>query len=289
MIILDLNQVMLSNLMMSLKRLNNHVDENLIRHMVLTSIRFNKSKFESEYGELIIACDDKNYWRKQYFPYYKANRKKSRDASSLDWNTIFTALNKIRDELKEYFPYRVIQVESAEADDVIATLCMEYGRDLGGDPILILSGDKDFVQLQQYSNVTQYDPVRKKFIRISDPREYLFEHIIRGDAGDGVPNFLSEDDIFIAEGRQHRITSKKANEWIKQLKSGMYPSEIFEGTQLRNWTRNQKLIDLMKVPDEIQQQVMDQYNEQSDKTRNKLFNYFIKHKLKNLTEKIGEF
>jgi hypothetical protein len=289
MIILDLNQVMLSNLMMSLKRLDNNIDENLIRHMVLTSIRFNKQKFGDEYGELIIACDDKNYWRKQYFPYYKANRKKNRDASTLDWNAIFTSLNKIRDELKEYFPYRVIQVESAEADDIIATLCMEYGRDLGGDPILVLSGDKDFVQLQKYSNVTQYDPVRKKFIKSPSPQEYLYEHIIRGDAGDGVPNFLSDDDIFIAEGRQSRITAKRMSEWMKQLLNGKYPSEIFNEGELRNWTRNKKLIDLTQIPEEIESEVLRQYNNQENKTRNKLFNYFIKHKLKNLTEKIGEF
>jgi len=280
---------MLSNLMMSLKRLDNNIDENLIRHMVLTSIRFNKQKFGDEYGELIIACDDKNYWRKQYFPYYKANRKKNRDASTLDWNAIFTSLNKIRDELKEYFPYRVIQVESAEADDIIATLCMEYGRDLGGDPILILSGDKDFVQLQKYSNVTQYDPVRKKFVKSPCPLEYLYEHIIRGDAGDGVPNFLSDDDIFIAEGRQSRITAKRMSEWMKQLLSGSYPSEIFNEGELRNWTRNKKLIDLTQIPEEIESEVLRQYYDQNNKTRNKLFNYFIKHKLKNLTEKIGEF
>lgn len=288
MIILDLNQVMLSNLMMSMKRLDNEINENLIRHMVLTSIQYNRKKF-SEYGELIIACDDKNYWRKQYFPYYKANRKKSRDASALDWNAIFTALNNIREELKEYFPYRVIQVNSAEADDVIAALCIEYGRDLGGDPILILSGDKDFVQLQRFSNVTQYDPVRKKYIKTPSPQEYLYEHIIRGDSGDGIPNFLSEDDIFIAEGRQRRVTSKKVNEWIQQLNTGKAPEEIFEQSELRNWNRNTVLIDLMKVPNEIQAEVLNQYETQKGKGREKLFNYFIKHKLKNLTEKIGEF
>jgi hypothetical protein len=288
-IILDLNQVMLSNLMMSMKGFSSDINENLLRHMILNSIRSNKVKFEKEYGELIIACDDKNYWRKQYFPYYKANRKKNRDASTLDWNAIFTSLNKIRDELKDNFPYRVIQVETAEADDIVGTLCMEYGRHLGGDPILILSGDKDFVQLQDYSNVSQYDPVRKRWLKVPNPTEYLYEHIIRGDAGDGVPNFLSEDDIFIAEGRQRRITTNKLNEWVKQLLRGKLPSEIFNEGQMRNWQRNRTLIDLTKVPDEIQSEVLRQYEEQAGKTRNNLFNYFITHKLKNLTENLSEF
>lgn len=290
MLILDLNQVMISNLMMSLSGHKIVMDENLLRHMILNTIRSNLVKFRKEYGDdLVIACDDRNYWRKAYFPYYKANRKKSRDASDLDWNNIFQSLNKIRDEIKDNFPYRTIQVESAEADDIIGTLCNEYGRDLGGEPILIISGDKDFVQLQKYTNVSQYDPVRKRWLKNQRPIEFLYEHIIRGDAGDGVPNFLSEDDIFISEGRQRPVTSKKLHAWVEELLNGKDPSEVFTHEQLRNWNRNRTLIDLEMVPDDIREQILDQFNEQENRDRSRLFNYFIANKLKNLTEKIGEF
>lgn len=290
MLILDLNQVMISNLMMSLSGHKIVMDENLLRHMILNTIRSNLVKFRKEYGDdLVIACDDRNYWRKAYFPYYKANRKKSRDASDLDWNNIFQSLNKIRDEIKDNFPYRTIQVESAEADDIIGTLCNEYGRDLGGEPILIISGDKDFVQLQKYTNVSQYDPVRKRWLKNQRPIEFLYEHIIRGDTGDGVPNFLSEDDIFISEGRQRPVTSKKLRAWVEELLNGKDPSEVFTHEQLRNWNRNRTLIDLEMVPDDIREQILDQFNEQENRDRSRLFNYFIANKLKNLTEKIGEF
>lgn len=290
MLILDLNQVMISNLMMSLGGHKIVMDENLLRHMILNTIRSNLVKFRSEYGtDLVIACDDKNYWRKAYFPYYKANRKKSRDASDLDWNNIFQSLNKIRDEIRDNFPYRTIRVESAEADDIIGTLCNEFGTQLGGNPILIISGDKDFVQLQKYANVSQYDPVRKRWLKNQRPTEFLYEHIIRGDAGDGVPNFLSEDDIFISDGRQRRITSKRLNEWISSLLNGDEPEAIFDSEQLRNWYRNRSLIDLDMIPDNIREQILSQFDEQSARGRGQLFNYFIANKLKNLTEKIGEF
>ena len=290
MLILDLNQVMLSNLMVSLSGHKIVMDENLLRHMILNTIRSNLVKFRGEYGDdLVIACDDKNYWRKSYFPYYKANRKKNRDASDLDWNNIFQSLNKIRDEIRDNFPYRTIQVESAEADDIIGTLCNEYGRELGGEPILIISGDKDFVQLQKYSNVSQYDPVRKRWLKNPRPTEFLYEHIIKGDSGDGVPNFLSEDDIFISEGRQRPVTSKKLKAWLSELLNGKTPEEIFTHEQLRNWNRNRSLIDLDMVPDDIREQVLQQFNEQENRDRSQLFNYFIANKLKNLTEKIGEF
>lgn len=282
MIILDFNQVAIANLMVQGTR-NLEINENLLRHMILNSIRMNRVKFASEYGEMVIACDATDNWRKKYFPYYKANRKVSRDESSVDWKEMFRILNKIREEISEYFPYPTIRVDTAEADDIIATLCHEHGRELGGDPILILSGDKDFQQLQRYSNVDQYDPTRKRWIRCSDPDKFLLEHILKGDASDGIPNVLSSDDTFVAKARQKPLRSKfldtVMNEGIKSLDEDVK----------RNYHRNHMLIDLNNVPNDIAAQALYMYEEQSNKGRDKLFNYFIKYKLKNLTECITEF
>lgn len=284
MIILDLNQVMIANLMMSIKGFGGEVNEDIVRHMVLNTIRMNKNKFQGEFGELVIACDDRNYWRKEIFPYYKASRKVSRDKSSLDWNRIFQVMNQVRDELKEFFPYPTIQVESAEADDIIATLVKRDGRLLGGDPILILSGDKDFIQLHKYSNVSQWDPTRKRWIRHNDPESYLLEHIIRGDAGDGVPNVLTEDDCFVAGGRQRPIRSA----FVQQIRDSGY-EQVLNEEGLRNYFRNRSLIDLEQIPEDTTNRILEELENQSGKGRSKLFNYFIKNRLKNLTEHIQEF
>lgn len=293
MIILDLNQVMIANMMASVHSSHGmEINEDMLRHMILNSIRMNKTKFSSEYGELVIACDDKDNWRKKYFPYYKASRKKARQESTLDWNEVFTVLNKIRSELREFFPYRVIQIEHAEADDVIATLCKQFGKQLvssSDNKILILSGDKDFVQLQKYANVEQYDPTRKKWIRNDEPRRFLFEHILQGDASDGIPNVLSPDDVFVTASRQKPLTSKKKTVWVDELVSGREPAEIFDENQLRNYRRNERLIDLEDIPQDISGQIMEVYELQEGKTRSCLFDYFIKHKLKNLMENITEF
>ena len=278
MIILDYNQVALSNLMVSGIKQSN-VDESLLRHMILNSIRSNKVKFEQEFGELVIACDATSNWRKQFFPYYKANRKKNRQDSGLDWNEIFRVLNMVRDELAEFFPYPTVRVEHAEADDVIATLCHEHGRDLGGEPILILSGDKDFQQLQKYANVKQFDPVRKRWIKCNDPELFLKEHIIKGDTGDGIPNVLSSDDTFVANARQKPLRAKRIDELLQQV-----PAEL-----QHNYHRNRMMIDLDHVPQDIKDETIKTMQAQSGKTRAKLFNYFIKYKLKNLTECISEF
>jgi len=250
--------------------------------MVLNALRSYKQKFGDEYGEMIIACDNRNYWRKQVFPYYKANRKKNIENSELNWQSIFECMGKIKAELKEYFPYRVIDIESAEADDIIATLVKEHS-DFNPEDILILSGDKDFIQLHVHDNVRQYDPVRKKFITHTNPKLYLLEHILRGDAGDGVPNVLSADDTFVVGSRQKPLTQKKID---AILQSGQ---ENLDETTRRNYHRNRQLIDLSYVPEDISKKVMESYEAQTSKGRDKMFNYFIANKLRNLMENINEF
>lgn len=276
---------MLSNLLMQLgNHTNAKLEENMVRHMVLNSLRSYRQKFSSEYGELIIACDNTNCWRKKVFPYYKANRKKNQESSEIDWKSIFDCMNKIRQELKDYFPYRVIDIETAEADDIIGTLVSNFGSDINsGETILILSGDKDFIQLHKYNNVKQYDPTRKKWISHNDPDKFLKEHIMKGDAGDGVPNILSSDNCFVVGQRQKPLTQKRFSQYMK-----LDPSQ-YEEVLARNFERNAKLIDLTHTPNEIRTKVMEQYKAQSGKDRSKLWNYFMANKLKNLMEHISEF
>jgi len=283
MIIVDLSQVMISNLMMQLgNHTNTEVEEDLLRHMILNSIRSYNMKFKDEYGEMIIACDDRAFWRRDIFPYYKANRKKSREKSELNWTQIFDALHKIRDELKAFFPYRVIQVDAAEADDVIGSLVMKYGDT--NEKILILSGDKDFVQLQRYNNVKQFDPVQKKYRTTNDPDRFIKEHIMRGDTGDGIPNFLSTDNCLVVGERQKPVASKKLDVWVH-----LKPEEFCDDRMLRGYRRNQQLVDLSFIPQNIQENVLTEYEAQAGKDRKNLFNYFIEKKLKNLIESINEF
>jgi hypothetical protein len=283
MIIMDLSQVMISNLMIQLgNHTNADIEEDLLRHMVLNSVRAYNVKFKNEFGEMIIACDAGNNWRRQIFPYYKANRRKNREKSEINWTSVFESLNKVRDELKDYFPYRVLRVDGAEADDIIGTLAQTYGNT--NEKILILSGDKDFVQLQAYMNVQQFDPVQKKWRKTNDVDRFMKEHIIRGDTGDGVPNFLSADDTFVVGARQKPISQKKLDQWLDAD-----PKEFCDEKMLRGYLRNQQLVDLNFIPPDIKKEVLVQYEQQAGKGRDKLFNYFIEHRLKLLLESVNEF
>lgn len=282
MIILDYSQVALSNLLVQIgNHTNVEIDIDILRHMILNSIRLINSQFRREYGELVIACDDGKFWRKQIFPYYKAHRKRDRDASELDWNAIFEALAAVRDEIRNNFPYKVIQVETAEADDIIAALVMKLWE--VEDKILIVSGDKDFQQLQKYPNVKQYDPTRKRFIKCANPSLFLYEHIMRGDAGDGIPNIRSADDSIMTRTRQKPITKQMVEDAFWNSGSTLLDQERI------NFSRNEKLISFDKIPEDIVNKVMDKYSTMEVKTRASLPTYFIKTKLRNLFEHLQDF
>jgi 5'-3' exonuclease len=258
------------------------IQEDLIRHIVLNSLRSYNKQFKSKYGSMVICCDSKKYWRREVFPFYKSNRRKAREKSEFDWGLIFETLNKIRDELKKNFPYRVLEVEGAEADDIIAVLA---GRFSSSEDVLILSSDKDFVQLQKYDNVQQYSPILKRFIRTDDPYLFVKEHILKGDAGDGIPNFLSADNTFAIGERQKRINKTKLLEWLKTDPNQFCVTD----TMKRGYNRNKMLVDLDCVPDELKSKIVESYDTTKPNTKMNMLNYLIQNKLKNLVEVADEF
>ena len=281
-----MNQIMISNLMMQLK--GDALNENLVRHMVLTALRAFERQYSPTYGEVVLAYDSKHYWRKEAFPYYKQNRKKDREASDLDWGAIFEVLNKIRDEIKNFFPYKVVEVYGAEADDVISTLTTfqayknikleKQGKE--AEKVLILSGDKDFIQLQKYPFVKQYNPILKKEIKHDNPREYILEHIIKGDKSDGIPNFLSDDDTFVANKRQKPISKKNLEKWVT-----LSPSDFcLDKQSIENYERNRKLIDLTLIPEHLATEIVSYYKALNNSEKKVPLEYFQQHQLTKLME-----
>ena len=280
MIIIDMNQISLASLMMDLNmRKSNEVDEGMVRHMILNSVRLHRSDFHKEFGEVVLTYDSKHYWRRDYFPNYKAGRKKGREKDSKDWDAIFNCLNKIKAEFKENLPYKYLEIYGCEADDIIATLCKNFQD----EKIMIVSGDKDFIQLHKYPNVKQYSPILKKMVNGHNPTTYIKEHILKGDTSDGVPNVLSQDNTFTDGIRQRPLGRKKIETWLD-----MHIDDLPEEVK-RNYQRNEKLINLDNVPEILEKVIIDEFDKAPCGDRSKLLNYFIKSRLKNLTNEIGEF
>lgn len=282
--IIDLNQTMIGTFMVQVgKHTNIDIDQKLFKHMVFNTLRSYHMAYKAEYGEMVIACDSRQTWRREMFPYYKAQRKADRAKTDVDWSNVYKLLNEVQDDLKRYFPYRVLAVEHTEADDIIATLTRLVCND---QPVLILSADKDFIQLQAHPNVKQIDPVRKRHITTEDAERYLFEHIVRGDRGDGIPNILSADNCLSEGVRMKPVRQTMIDKWY-----GHRPEQVFSEKQLAGWKRNKALIDLTMIPEKIQQQIIDEYESQQipDGRIGDLFNYLVENQMTRLVESIGDF
>ena len=277
MILVDYSQIALANIIISKMQ-----DEDLIRHMILNSLRMYNKKYRDEYGEMVICADGFNTWRKEYYPQYKANRKKNRTASSMDWNEIFRVLNMVREEIKENLPYKVIHMDGCEADDIIGALVYETQEFGKHQPCMIISSDKDFKQLHKFNNVRQFSPAQKKLVEEKHPRQYAFKHICRGDVGDGVPNVLSPDNCFTDGLKQTPLRKTLIDFWVDNLDN--MPEET-----KRNYQRNKTLIDLSEIPTHIYNSIIQEYDSQIPAMRMKVLNYLIKKRCKNLIEVVEEF
>ena len=281
MILIDLNQVMISNLMAQSKgNLTELPSKDAVRHSILNTVRAFNVKFREEFGEMVLCADAAEPWRRDIFPNYKHQRRKGRVESQIDWDGLFKIMSEIREEFLTKLPYKVLHVDKCEADDIIATLVAQRTE----DKYLIISGDKDFIQLQHYGNVYQFSPLLKSFIGEQlDATVFLREQIIKGDRSDGVPNILSDDDIFLRDERQRPINKKRLEEWsnIDNIPLGSETRKYYD--------RNKRLIDLSMIPENISESIINRYKNYKVNDRSLLLQYFIDNKLKALIENINDF
>jgi hypothetical protein len=282
MIIIDYSGISIAPIVMGQARFN---DENLIRHMILNTIRMYRQKFK-KYGEVVIVADAGGNWRKEAYPEYKAKRKANREESTIDWDEAFRIINMVLAELKEHFPYKVIHQWGCEADDSIAEI-VKWTQEFGNyEEVMIVSADKDFKQLQKFPNVHQYSPMTKKLIKVDNPRVELMEHILSGDTGDGVPNVMSDDKVFLEGRKQNTLTAKKKESLMKDPMA--FGEEVY-----RNFIRNKKMIDLTEdsaMPDNIRKEIISTFESQNkSENKKKVLNFFIKNHCRNLIEVLDEF
>lgn len=263
------------------------INEELIRHHILNGLRYYNVVYREKYGELVVAVDSSS-WRKKSFPEYKANRKTSRDKSDLDWDYIYKTIGKITDEIKENLPFKVVKYQDAEADDVIATLAKSTQNFGSHEDVMIVSADKDFIQLQKYDNVKQYSPMTKKMIVDKDPSKYIFEHVLRGDSSDGVPNVLSSDNCFVDGIRQTSLRKKLIEQWYEESKDKPL-SDVLDEDTYRNYVRNKSMIDLDSIPEEISNGIIETYQNFDKKGNNKVLNYLIKKRCNQLINCVDDF
>ena len=289
MILIDYSQLAIANIVIALKQEQKLPTPEMARYLILNSIRGYVHNHREEYGsEVVIAVDGAHPWRRDIFPHYKAKRREGREQDDTS-DIIYEYMDIIRQELENNFPYKVVKLDGVEADDIIAVIIKKNVKKWFTNKYLIISSDKDFQQLQKYPNVTQYSPVLKKFYETDSPQEYIYEHILRGDPGDGIPNFLSPDDTFINGIKSKPIMKKKLVGWVDTLMRGEDAKEFCNEYHYRNFQRNQRLIDFDFIPEDIQDDIYKQYEEKEPKSKSDILPYLIKNDLQSLIGKIEEF
>jgi 5'-3' exonuclease len=285
MVLVDFNGLAIGSIMGSLNR-GEGLSENLVKHIILNNLRLYRKKYsENKYGKIVICCDSPS-WRRDVYPEYKANRVTGREKDKYDWGEIFDLIDSTLNDIRNNFPYAVIKIDKAEADDIIGALTVHKSIPLIGEDVVIISADKDFIQLQKHGHVIQWSPLFNKMVKDPNPRKYLFEHLLRGDSGDGVPNVLSPDDCLVNHIRQSPMTKKKIGEWWdnKDRLKEVMPQEIF-----RNYIRNREMIDLDRTPEHIKKESIEQYENYEYPKRSNILTYLIENRMKMLIENAGEF
>ena len=278
MILIDFTQTIIAGLMAQLKNNDGEINENMLRHMILNSCRNYQRRYGPDYGQIVLCTDAANPWRRDFFPLYKANRKKSREADDKDWKLIFDTLHKVKMEIKDNFPYKYMYVSECEADDIIAVLVKHAPE---GEDILIVSGDKDFQQLHKFDNVRQWSPNLNKMVDCPDAKLFLKEHILKGDKSDGVPNILSNDDCLDAGIRQTPMRKAILEKYLRITIEN-------DDKYYRNYLRNQTLIDFEMIPERINDAILSEY-QQVEPVRGKVFDYLRNQRLNQLMDNIGDF
>jgi hypothetical protein len=255
------------------------IDHNAAKSVLINTLLSYKRKFKNISTEMVICCDDKENWRKDIFPQYKANRAKARSKSTIMWKEMYELFDIIRSDVTQYFPWKILRLPRCEADDIIGTLAISYQQ-----PIIVVSSDKDFGQLLKYSNVSLWSPYTGNYVKIANPKNATLEHVLRGDADDGVPNVLSPDTVFITEGvRQTPLTQKRIVECLEQIANGTADEDL-----RKRYKRNQEMIEFEKIPKYIQESILNAYQGYK-MPKNDIFNYLVQNQLVNLLPYVNEF
>lgn len=256
MILIDTSQLILSEAAVEYMHTPEKYNKSSLQKSVIKKIINVLKQYNRTFGGIVLCVDCPfKSWRHGVFEYYKFTRKAHKETMDFDWDKYFTYYNDILDSFRANLPVKIVMCQGAEGDDVIATLTKHFHT---RENILIWSSDRDFLQLQKYNNVQQYSYKKKEMLRVDDPVMSLNEKIVQGDKGDGIPNCLSNDKVFVNGERQKRITDKVK---FVLLENGKPPEQNAPNREiLENLERNRKLIDFDCIPIELDKSIIECYN-----------------------------
>lgn len=230
--------------------------------------------FTKQYGAIVLCAEGGRNWRKDIYPEYKANRHKVQrsEKEQKDHDQMLEWFNTLTNEIITNKVFRVLKVDGAEADDIIGLLA--YNASV---PTLIVSSDKDFQQCQVNPHVKQWGTVKREFIKCEDPKDFLIEHIVRGDSTDNIPNIRKP---LYKEGVPKDTTRLAVTKkFLAEFKQGLNYEKHAE-----RYVENKKLIDLNEIPSNIKGAIIEAVGEEWKCDTTMAINYFKDNNLGRFAE-----
>lgn len=290
--LVDYSQLVLSTIMATF-RPNEPLDLDMLRHLILNTLRSNVLKNKKNYPFVIICVDNGTggYWRKKVAWYYKFKRAAQRDASGWDFSVIFDCMKTIEKEIRQYIPMTILDIPGCEADDHIAVMTKHFANQ--GVPVLITSSDGDFTQLHKFPNVKQWDAIHKKWVSVKhgSSLDDLFFKCFKGDKKDGIAGVKATSSHYAdGEGRSPALSSKLLETYTAaamisddELKLVMPEAEFIR------YKENRLLLDFECIPTEIQDKIINEFKGYKVPSPNGMMQYFTEHELKKLLPHMDEF
>lgn len=247
-------------------------DYDMMGYIIVDSIY--RSMLKTKSNEVIIALDSTNVWRKDIFPRYKESRKKQREKVKIDWSKFYGEQNKIFEDISRYLPFKVLQVDRTEADDVIGVIVLNYKN----KSFVIISTDEDYKQLLS-KRTKLYQPIKKKWVECSNPEKFIVMKCLDGQVKDGIFNVITPID-WPAEKRKPSLGEEK----VRRIIDGGYEDWLVSEGAVERFDLNRKLIDFNCVPENIKKNIIEKYKNYKLPNLEEAYNFFKQRNFKSYLE-----
>jgi hypothetical protein len=242
---------------------NDDILTSMCHHSALMSMQYLYNKYKPDE---IVAIFDSHSWRKDYTKYgaithkpYKGNRRKDLTQKEKEQFEVFDGhIEEFYEYLRDYSALIVLKRNMLECDDIMAGFVDKYTD----DKHIIISSDKDFIQLLNHPNVALIEPEHEKARSLADwnfdSEFFMFEKCLRGDAGDNVQSSyprLQKKKIDAAYGDAFLTQNIMEHEFDVEVfdADGNLKKHHYKTSEL--YVENEILMDLRKQPDEIKKMI----------------------------------
>lgn len=221
-------------------------------------------------SDFYFVLDGSPKQKKEEYVQYKANRVK------LD-NIYYNQIDKMK-SIMNNFPIKTVLCKEREADDIVYYLCQKLSKEYA--QIIVISNDKDFIQLlQQFDNIKVYNPIQKEFRELPNGLTGKFTDFkaLFGDEGDNVPKIISETKALKSANDIDAWKATATEDQLKQYEQNLrlvdFTLLTFNNLEIEQTEYSYNKIKVKELLEEYKfKSILKKFNEWSNIFENSIFN-----------------